>query len=79
MAVGDKEALGQGLGIDGLQEALERHALAVHPAHPHIHLYPPLLAYLALLLRHSLANHCCFQRQLFQVMHTCPEATIQYR
>lgn len=32
VAVGDEETLGQGLRIDGLQEAFRRHALAVHPA-----------------------------------------------
>lgn len=49
MAVGDEEVLGQGSGIDGLQEALERHALAVHSAQPHTHtrLYPPMPTNLA--------------------------------
>lgn len=32
VAVGDEETLGQGLGGDGVQEAFQRHALAVHPA-----------------------------------------------
>ena len=41
VAVGDEEALGQGLGIDGFQKVLERHALPVHPAHPHRHLILP--------------------------------------
>lgn len=41
VAVGDEEALGQGLGIYGLQKIFERHALSVHPAQHHRHLYLP--------------------------------------
>lgn len=41
VAVGHEEALGQGLGIYGFQKVLERHALPVHPANHHQHLYLP--------------------------------------
>lgn len=35
VAVGGEEPFGQGLRVDGLQESLQRHAFAVHPARPH--------------------------------------------
>ena len=74
VAVGDEEALGQGLGIDGLQEAFQRHTLAVHPACPHTstrlttHSWQQLAAHTTALAKTTAVPGA--------VLHTCPEKVI---